>query len=162
VRALAHAGLAQAEAAGGGAAPKLKSRASVRRATTGIALLGAAAIVGGAALQARAHREGKTAGARPLELVPPSPGYLRVLATPWAEVWVDGQRVDVTPFARGIPLSPGTHYVTLIHPNAPVQKRTIAVAPGETRTVDVVMAVPDLAPKDQPAADVPRADRERP
>jgi hypothetical protein len=161
VRALAHAGLAQAEAAGG-AAPKRKSRASVRRTSTGIALLGAAAIVGGAALQASAHREGKMAGARPLELVPPSPGFLRVLATPWAEVWVDGQRVDVTPFARGIPLSPGTHYVTLIHPNAAVQKRTIAVAPGETRTVDVVMAVPDLAPKDQPAADVPRADRERP
>jgi eukaryotic-like serine/threonine-protein kinase len=107
-------------------------------------------------LQAAAHREGQAAGARPLELVPPSPGYLRVLATPWAEVWVDGQHVDETPSARRLPLSPGTHYVTLIHPNAPVEKRTISVASGETRTIDVVMAVPDLAPKD----DAARAERE--
>ena len=33
-----------------------------------------------------------------------------------------------------------------------VEKRTIGVAPGETRTIDVVMAVPDLAPKDDAGA----------
>jgi eukaryotic-like serine/threonine-protein kinase len=162
VRALVHAGLATAEDGGGAAAPKRRQRASARRASTGIAVLGAAAIAGGGVLQATAHREGQTAGARPLELVPASPGYLRVLATPWAEVWVDGQRVDVTPFARRIPLPPGTHYVTLVHPNAPVEKRTVAVVPDETRTVDVVMAVPDLAPKEEGAAALPRADREKP
>ena len=134
----------------------------MRRACTGIAVLGAAAIAGGGTLQAAAHSEGQAAGARPLELAPPSPGYLRVLATPWAEVWVDGQRVDVTPFARGIPLSPGTHYVTLVHPNAPVEKRTISIAPTETRMVDVVMAVPDLAPRDDAGSTTPRADREKP
>jgi eukaryotic-like serine/threonine-protein kinase len=161
VRALAQAGLATAGEGGTPAAPKRRERASVRRATAGIAVLGAVAIGGGGVLQATAHREGQTAGARPLELVPPSPGYVRVLATPWAEVWVDGQRVEVTPFARGIPVAPGTHYVTLVHPNAPVEKRTIAVASGETRTVDVVMGVPDLAPKDDPDS-LPRANRKEP
>jgi eukaryotic-like serine/threonine-protein kinase len=156
VRALAHAGLVAAGETAGAAVPKPKTRASVRQATAGIAILGAVAIAGGGALQAAAHREGQAAGARPLELVPLAPGYLRVLATPWAEVWIDGQRVDETPSARRLPLSPGTHYVTLIHPNAPVEKRTISVASGETRTIDVVMAVPDLAPKD----DATRAERE--
>jgi hypothetical protein len=162
MRALVHAGLASPEEAQSGAAPKHGERTSVRRTVAGIAVLGAVAIVGGGALQATAHREGQTAGAHPLELTPSSPGYLRVLAMPWAEVWVDGQRVDVTPFARGIPLPPGAHYVTLVHPNAPVEKRTVTVAPGETRTVDVVMAVPDLAPKQDAESALPRADREKP
>jgi hypothetical protein len=162
VRALAHAGLATAEDAASATAPKRKERTSVRRASLGMAVLSAVAIAGGGTLQAKAHREGQTAGARPLELAPASPGYLRVLATPWAEVWVDGQRVEVTPFARSIPLSPGTHYVTLIHPNAPVEKRTIAVAPGETRTVDVVLSVPDLAPKDDTESRNGEAEREKP
>jgi hypothetical protein len=75
---------------------------------------------------------------------------------------MDGQRVDVTPFARGIPVTPGTHYVTLVHPNAPVEKRTVAVQSGETRMLDVLMAVPELAPKDDAEAPLPRADRETP
>jgi FtsP/CotA-like multicopper oxidase with cupredoxin domain len=89
-----------------------------------------------------------------LELAPVSPGYLRVLAMPWAEVWIDGQRVDVTPFARAIPLAPGTHYVTLVHPNAPKEKRTLNLGAGETRTIDVVMAVADApaAPAPSPSA----------
>jgi hypothetical protein len=147
VLALQQAGLAVPTETTGTRAPREGKRASVRRATFGLAFLGAVAIAGGAALQATAPREGHAAGAQPLELSPTAAGYLRVLATPWAEVWVDGQRVDVTPFARGIPLPPGTHYVTLVHPSAPVEKRNVSIAPGETRTIDVVMAVPELAPK---------------
>jgi serine/threonine-protein kinase len=148
-RALEHAGLAKPTDAGDAIAPKASKRASVRRAIAGLAVLGGVAVVGGGMLQASSPREGQSAGAHPLELAPASAGYLRVLATPWAEVWVDGQRVDVTPFARGIALPAGTHYVTLVHPSAPVEKRTVAIVAGETRTVDVVMAVPDLAPKDE-------------
>jgi len=133
----------------------------VRSATAGIAVLGAIAVAGGGALQASAHREGLAAGARALELSPQTPGFLRVLATPWAEVWIDGQRVDVTPFSRGIPLSPGTHYVTLVHPAAPVEKRTISVQTGEIRTIDVVMGVAALAP-DGANSPPARADRQTP
>ena len=117
-------------------------------------------VVGGAAIQATTNREGEPAGARPLDLTPVSPGYLRVLATPWAEVWVDGQRVDVTPFARAIPLVPGKHYVTLVHPSAPIEKRPVSIATGETYTIDVVMAVPDLAPKGDAGPDLPSAERD--
>ncbi|HTQ43199.1 MAG TPA: serine/threonine-protein kinase [Polyangiaceae bacterium] len=161
VQALEHAGLVAVDEAHAAVPPRARRRASVRRAVAGLAVLGAIAVGGGIAVQTTAPREGRAAGARPLELVPASPGYLRVLATPWAEVWVDGQRIDVTPFARGIPLAPGTHYVTLVHPNAPVEKRSVSMIAGETRTLDVVMAVPDLAPKDDAGAAQPSAEREK-
>jgi hypothetical protein len=160
VQALEQAGLVAAAEPGGTAIPRESKRASVRRAVAGLAVLGGLAVAGGIALQATAPREGRAAGAQPLELVPASPGYLRVLATPWAEVWIDGQRVEVTPFARGLPLPPGTHYITLVHPAAPVEKRTIEITAGETRTIDVVMGVSDLAPKPDGGADPPSAERD--
>jgi len=59
----------------------------------------------------------------------------------------------VTPFARPIPLQEGTHYVTLLHPSAPVEKRTVSIARGEIRTLDAVMNIPASArPGDHPAA----------
>jgi serine/threonine-protein kinase len=161
VRALEHAGLVPAPDPAAARAPGPSKRASVRRAVAGLAVLGGLAVAGGISLQATAPREGRTAGSHPLELVPPAPGYLRVLATPWAEVWVDGQRIDVTPFGRGIPLPPGTHYVTLVHPQAPVEKRTVDIAAAETRTIDVVMAVQDLAPRDDAGAREPSAERDK-
>ncbi len=161
VNALEHAGLVAPRAAEGTRAPAQSRRASVRRAIAGLAVLGGAAVVGGTAIQATANREGEPAGARPLDLTPASPGYLRVLATPWAEVWVDGQRVDVTPFARAIPLPAGKHYVTLVHPNAPIEKRTVSIATSETFTIDVVMAVGELAPRDDAGASAPHAEREK-
>lgn len=148
VQALADAGLVTAQEAGGASTPKPGKRASVRRAMAGLAILGGVALAGGVFLQATARRTGDAAGAQPLELVPAAAGYLRVLATPWAEVWIDGQRVDVTPIARRIPLAGGTHYVTLVHPNAPAEKRSVPIVPGETQTIDVVMSVPDLSSHD--------------
>jgi hypothetical protein len=160
VNALEHAGLVP-RTTQGTRAPALSRRASIRRAIAGLAVLGGAAVVGAAAIQATANREGEPAGVRPLELAPASPGYLRFLVTPWAEVWVDGQRVDVTPFARAIPLPAGRHYVTLVHPNAPIEKRTVSIATGETRVIDVVMAIAELAPRDDAGAQGPRAEREK-
>jgi hypothetical protein len=151
VRALEGAGLVTASDTEDSAALPRRKRISARPAIAGLALLGAAGALGGALLQTTARRDGEAAGSRPLDLLPPSPGFLRVLATPWAEVWVDGQRVDVTPFARPIALPEGTHYVTLIHPSAPLEKRTVAIVHGETRTIDAVMAVPQLAPPEDAA-----------
>jgi serine/threonine-protein kinase len=163
LQALERAGLVSASDPTEAVLPARRGRAPVRQAVAGLAFLGLSAVIGGAVLQNGARREGESAGARPLELVPASPGFLRVLATPWAEVWIDGERVEVTPFARAIPLSPGTHYVTLVHPNAPSEKRAVSVEAGQTHTLDVVMLVPDLAPRDDtpvqpmgPTAEKPR------
>ena len=143
------------------AVPARRTRESPRGAIVGLAILGALAVGTGAALQASVHRDGDAAGTRPLELLPAQRGYLRVLATPWAEVWVDGQRVDVTPFARAIPLSEGTHFVTLVHPKAPPQKHTVTIASGETRTLDVVMAIAPGATEDA-APSAPLSEKEKP
>lgn len=77
----------------------------------------------------------------PLPLVPDSAAYVRVLATPWAEVWVDGQLVEVTPFAKPIPVSAGVHYVTLKHPSASSIERKIDPKKNETVTLDVAFDV---------------------
>ncbi|MGA2447780.1 MAG: serine/threonine-protein kinase [Polyangiaceae bacterium] len=153
VRALADAGFATQTQTLEPAPSAPSERAPVRRAAAGLAMLGVVSVVGGGFLQTRARHDNQASGDRPLALVPHSPGFLRVLATPWAEVWVDGERLDVTPFARRIPLEPGTHYVTLTHPSATVEKRTVSIAPGEIRTLDVVMAVRD-SPSDQDAGAV--------
>ena len=115
-------------------------------AVTGLFFALALIIVGGAAIQIVS---GKSAGGaqataqagRRLELLPAGRSFLRVVAHPWAHVIVDGQEVEITPFARPIPLSPGSHYVRLEHPNAPVERRTIELTPGETLLLDVTLKV---------------------
>ncbi len=68
-------------------------------------------------------------------------GALKVVAQPWAEVLVDGERVDVTPIGRPIWVAPGKHYVTFKHPNAPDEQRTIKIAAGQTVFLDVTMRI---------------------
>jgi serine/threonine-protein kinase len=99
-------------------------------------VVGVLAIEGGSAARA-----GHEPGNRALELMPAEGGGLRVLATPWANVRVDGQQVETTPFARPIPLTAGKHWITLTHPDAPSVEREITVATNETVTLDVTMAV---------------------
>jgi eukaryotic-like serine/threonine-protein kinase len=161
VQALEHAGLVDPSGGRGAVASTRRKRGSVRRAIAGLATLGGIAVGAAVVIQAASRREGESAGTRPLDLVPPSPGYLRVLATPWAEVWIDGQRAEVTPFARAIPLPQGTHYVTLVHPRATAEKRTITIAPGETRTIDVVMAI-SQPPREDSGADPAQEKEKRP
>jgi len=68
-------------------------------------------------------------------------GEVRLLATPWAEVAVDGQSIDVTPMARPIRLTPGTHYVSFTHPAAHPETRRVVIEPGQSIVLDVTMDV---------------------
>lgn len=131
---------------------------TVARASAGILLAFLLLMVGGAGIQWAARRGEARAGTgagRRLELVPQNAAYLRVVAQPWAHVVVDGQRVDTTPFARSIPLGVGTHYVRLEHPNAPVERRTVKVLPGETVLLNISMRVSLPAPEPTNSALVP-------
>jgi len=121
-------------------------RPTLRRAFYGFAVIGLLMVVGGGALQfSRRGLHDNESGDHALELFPENMGQLRVVVTPWAEVFVDGQRIDTTPFARPIPLSPGTHYVTLMHPNAPMQKRSVTISSGETALLDATMDLSALS-----------------
>ncbi len=122
---------------------------SLKPAIMGLLVCAALATVGGAAIQALEWKrsEGSPhAAPAAVEVSPAVAGHLRVVAEPWAHVIVDGQKVDTTPFARSIVLAPGTHYVRLEHPNAPTERRTIHLVPGETVLLDVKMAVEHTEP----------------
>ena len=108
------------------------------------------AVAGGVAIQMEAGKaEADASGKKgPLELVPARAGFLRIVARPWAEVVIDGQRIDVTPIARPIPLAAGTHYVTLKHPKSSDERRVVKVSPGETVMLDVTMGLRGMAPAD--------------
>jgi serine/threonine-protein kinase len=112
------------------------------RAIAGHAVVLGAFLVGVLAIEGGSLAHGSLEpGMKPLELVPAEAGGLRVLATPWAYVRVDGQQVETTPFARPIPLSAGKHWVTLTHPDAPPIEREVLVTANETVTLDVTMVV---------------------
>ncbi len=130
-------------------------------AVRGLTLCLVLVVLGGGVIQFFAWRqEGQGTprrGAIGLELAPARPAFLRVVAEPWAEVIVDGKHVDTTPFARSIPLMAGTHYVRLEHPNAPTERRTVNMVPGETVLLDVQMRVDprfivDAGPPPEPDA----------
>jgi serine/threonine-protein kinase len=115
---------------------------AVARAARGLGLIFGLVVVGGVALEVgrddRPAPEERPGMAAPISK---DRGYLRVLAHPWAQVVVDGDVVETTPFARPIPLTPGKHFVTLKHPTAPDEQRTIKLAGGETVLLDVTMRV---------------------
>jgi hypothetical protein len=68
-------------------------------------------------------------------------GELLVVAEPWADVFVDGQKLETTPFAAPLALGAGIHHVRLEHPTAPAERREIELHPGERIVLAVSMKV---------------------
>src|SRR5207248_1985756 len=102
-------------------------------------------VLGGVAIEAARDPEASTPGA-----IGQAPawggdaaerGFVRVVASPWADVWIDGDKVDTTPIARPIPVRAGRHWITLKHPAAPDEQRSIKVLAGQTALLDVAMRV---------------------
>lgn len=122
------------------AVPLRAPRTTIRRALAGQAAVLVLFLGGVLAIESGSSaRDGRHAGEKPLELVPENAGGLRVIATPWAHVRVDGRDVETTPFARAIPLPAGKHFVRLTHPDAPPVDREIDVVANETVMLDVTM-----------------------
>jgi eukaryotic-like serine/threonine-protein kinase len=146
--------LAQEEGADTRAHPTT-GRSSLGRTAAGLSVLLGCMLAGGAVIQSRSPT--RTFGAGPsdgLALSPDQPAELRVVVRPWASVYVDGYFVDVTPFARPIPLPAGTHQVVFRHPMAPEEHRTVKIAENDRAFVEVEMKVPDSPPPPpRPAAE---------
>jgi serine/threonine-protein kinase len=117
-----------------GRKPDAKTRRWMQPATLGLAAVVAFAM--GAAL---CGRQRDVAVAIALPMAPPNGGSLRVTAAPWAEVYVDGERIDVTPIGRPIALSAGVHQVSFRHPKSPREQRKVDIRPGEVTTLNVLM-----------------------
>ena len=58
------------------------------------------------------------------------PGALKVVAWPWADVYIDGAYVETTPVARSFSLSPGIHLVTLKNPYFETVEERVYIEPG--------------------------------
>ncbi len=120
----------------------------------GVALSFVAMAAGGAVIQWRAggirKGSGGTMGQSSVvsDVGAGEVGFLRVMVRPWAEVVVDGQKIDTTPFARAIRLRPGRHVVNFLHPLAS-ERRLVDIRAGETTMVEVVLPVPVKAPEDE-------------
>lgn len=66
---------------------------------------------------------------------------LRVVASPWAHVLVDGEHRKTTPFAEAIVLSPGKHTVRFEHPHAAPEERVINGRAGQGIFLNVQLHV---------------------
>jgi serine/threonine protein kinase len=77
-------------------------------------------------------------------------GFLRVVAEPWADVFVDGELVVTTPSAARIPLAAGTHYLKFVNPFYQEHSLSVQIRTGETNAVHIV-----LVPKQTAAARAP-------
>ncbi len=61
--------------------------------------------------------------------------FLWVEVRPWAEVYLDGERIDTTPMNRPMVLIPGEHVLELKHPDFPTYRQVIHVRAGDTLQV---------------------------
>jgi hypothetical protein len=137
------------EAAGSRGAPRaLADRKQLRHVMWVMILLGLAVGGSGAVIQVASGRFDQTtqlpSNKAGLVLSPESAGYVQVVADPWAEVYVDGQLLGVTPLARRLPLAPGRHYLKFVNPHCAIVNREIRVELGKTVRVEVALT-PKLA-----------------
>jgi serine/threonine-protein kinase len=154
--ALSGAGLVELKAAPPKQTTRVVRRTSVGGVAWGLLLIGLGAVASGYVLRrAFGPMEANRRAAAPLSTPGVEAAELRVVAHPWAHVFVDGQQRETTPFARPIRLSPGTHYIRLEHPNAVAERRTVSMAAGEAVLLEVDMKVvspQSSAPTPNPSA----------
>jgi hypothetical protein len=98
--------------------------------------------ISGGAIQAlagrfRARADGDTSEV--LSLTPDRAGFLQLVVDPWAEVYVDGRLLTVTPTAERFMLAPGVHYVKLVHPQYQPLTREVQIERGKLAQLRVTL-----------------------
>ncbi|KAA3612978.1 MAG: serine/threonine protein kinase [Calditrichaeota bacterium] len=58
----------------------------------------------------------------------PTFGYLDLKCSPWADIFIDSQKVDTTPIKNAIRLESGQYFLQLRHPDYPVYSETIKIS----------------------------------
>lgn len=122
------------------ARPGLKDRRLVRHSALVSTLLLAAIVGAGGAIQASAGTfdEGpRFRRASQHGVVPEQAGFLRLVVDPWADVYIDGQKVVTTPTAFPIALPPGVHYLKFVNPYYQELQREVTIETGATELVEV-------------------------
>jgi serine/threonine-protein kinase len=73
----------------------------------------------------------------PLTLALPR-GVVNLNATPWAEVWIDGQRVGETPIGN-LSVTIGAHEIVFRHPQLGEKRHAVSVTAGAPVRLSVDM-----------------------
>lgn len=75
----------------------------------------------------------------PKQLQPPTnlPGKLFIECLPWADVYINEEKIETTPIDAHINIRAGVHELVLKHPDYPAFTRQLTVKPGEEITVSV-------------------------
>ena len=66
-----------------------------------------------------------------------APGQLRIIALPWADVFIDGEKVGTTPSLRMASLRPGKHRVRFDNPKFPSVEKVVEIRPGKESELQV-------------------------
>ncbi len=64
-------------------------------------------------------------------------GKLFVECQPWADVYIDGEKIDTTPLKDYLQLKLGRHKLKLIHPTYPVYEKNILITSDKIASVSV-------------------------
>lgn len=68
-----------------------------------------------------------------------APATLRVIAIPWADVYVDGQKVGTTPIFRTMQLPSGAHHLRFVNPDFRNTDRDVTLSGGDIKEVRVTL-----------------------
>ncbi len=63
---------------------------------------------------------------------PTGPAVIRLVALPWADVFIDDQKVGTTPIFRTTTLPAGRHTLRLVNPNFPALSRVLQLQSGQS------------------------------
>jgi len=65
------------------------------------------------------------------------PAKLFIQCSPWADIYIDSNKIETTPLENHISILSGTHELTLQHPEYPPYTRTIHIKPQEELLISV-------------------------
>ncbi len=140
--ALAKAEVIEAQVAPATRVTRTRERASTLKRAAWVYAACAVLLVGGGAAIESSYGDASPVRAMPVTTPRPDPeeaAQLACVVRPWANVFVDGELAETTPFAHPIQLSPGVHYLRFEHPDAPPEHRTIDVAPRQFLELEIEM-----------------------
>ncbi len=73
-------------------------------------------------------------------------GLLQIFAEPWAEVYIDGQWVETTPFARPLRIRPGRRFIELRNPHYQPLRQIVDIVPQPAQPQTLRVTMPEPAP----------------
>ena len=65
------------------------------------------------------------------------PGQLFIECLPWADVYINNEKIDTTPLSKDISLKPGTYELKLVHPDFPAYTRRIKIRSSMVDSVSI-------------------------